>query len=1703
MDEPLTITKANTITFKKVFGNGIDLVFENNANQLKEKLIIKNPSSLPGLDGLTGDVYLAFTGWMNYSDDLELYINGNKFDSGMERTDGNIEFRINGTTVFYFDRPLAYNSNDRVINVEYMLHDEVLHKDHGSLHDENNKLFWTVLIPYQWLNESHDQYPITVDPTISYDLSMSGMDAWDYAGISAPEPGNASWAPASPANKMGISDLDSLVWETKKTTGHDQYDFQLYRFKLNKNVPVLEISTNWTGYGEDTAGYNTSLYIWNFTSGSYELLDSALLAVEGMLKGNVPDPGYHVNGNNEFYLLSGARHYNYAPPNPVGLSASPGAIDVTISWSPVIEPDGDSVEYFVQIDGKGNSGWFTGTSWYYAGLSQQKTYYYRVKSRDTFANAESGWSVGTFRTLPGYGSCPFVYIWNGYGYEYLTDIAGGVINIPKKSVSFYNYSYIDMRGLDPAGDTYKLKLREVIDEIDYVDHTSLLLVDHPRNVEIVSSGAEKRLWEEVPFEIFTLNKPRIPISATYMDGTDITETLVNADGNTAPADFYNDDYITLDFGRVSDDTNAKLVIDGWTFFNEKMRKDMVIEENIWPYIEVVDDNGNWAKARDFGYITGDYKTLVINLSGAFISNDHRIRIHTGLFRGHSEIIMDRIRLDTSAPVPVTINEVPADYANLHYRGGATLDYSNLSSRIHALDDEVMDEPAPYYGNYTKYGDVLPLLASVDDKYVIMRHGDELELEFVYNDSVPGGKVRTPILKTYLWFKVLHPRYPDPLPFINMTRYPYNTSFENYPADTEHLAYLKNWNTRSYLPQNDSNTSGSLLEEPRAGTVTTARSLNTDFIIVDVTTGGGNTSWMDQDSSSGTVRQGSPLVLSARAKDDYCLESAVLATNESGTWRNITGLYGSPLVIGCNNNWTWTNFTWQNVSIEPGTTVGWKIYYTNNLGYSNVTGIMTFTVEEAALPVWRYQGSNSDSVIKGGSITLYAQGLDESCLKGATLMTNESGVWENRTAVTLDCGGNNWTWTNFTWSNSGVPSGTTVGWKICYENIANKQNCTDVLTFNTKNIYTWTRPSEYMVNPAGWNGIASPLDYRTVNITSAPVNTSGFIKGMSPLTASIYGPDGSYVGSVNLTGNGTYNGTFMLNDSIVNGVYSINISGHPELDGVFYLSRWSCSNCHADTERLPSTFNATILHNSHTDTRHSAPTTSCAGQNGAPCHRLNHASKSINCDLCHRLGEYAHVQDQSCNNYCHKQEGNTCSECHKDVDDNTVLQDKSLLLDQYGGDIHQPNLTCSDCHGDLPQPEPVPRCSGCHPRPDSSLNGLPVPDSMDNLTHSPARKVPCGSCHNTEHSLKDINYRIGDCKQCHREIEHNMNQECSNCHGPDPHNVTFGGGPDCIYCHDTANSKTVHLIDVNTFNSSVHFGMNSESAITEGYSETNGACWACHDSNGSNIAGMGNRFNDPYTCVDCHLEGGIRSGSYNAPIVYNHFRNGSAIQALSNASGDLQSCIECHENVSAMVIPNNDSETGSFAGDGIGMTGGNGSFYHYGMDRSDMGGNDYNYCTYCHNSSSEFDRVFMAEENTAILNHSLQNIYGMPSCENMFCHNSTGRRIHDPDLSAPELTTFMTGAPDSRVCLVCHDEYYQQEAPVPGPKVKHFGLNCSECHLYLPRDIHGVKYLQEDGKYNFSKSTAVDCVDCHVNGIDIQANLSLPIPPVMHPESLKD
>ncbi len=364
------------------------------------------------------------------------------------------------------------------------------------------------------------------------------------------------------------------------------------------------------------------------------------------------------------------------------------------------------------------------------------------------------------------------------------------------------------------------------------------------------------------------------------------------------------------------------------------------------------------------------------------------------------------------------------------------------------------------------------------------------------------------------------------------------------------------------------------------------------------------------------------------------------------------------------------------------------------------------------------------------------------------------------------------------------------------------------------------------------------------------------------------------------------------------------------------------------------------------------------------------------------------------------------------------------------------------------------------------------------------------------------YNDTNCKSCHALNGSYAATSLNYSHSLDE---GVAGGPNCISCHYIGSPY--HNIDNITANSSAHFGMNSGNATNTGIAAINGACWACHDTDGNitnNPAAdiMGDLYSTPKTCTDCHLSGGqyySQAVGWGGLTVAQHYQNGTSI-STGNSSSNISSCINCHENVSEMLLSNSDPDTGTFTGDGVRLTGGNMSFYHYGKNRTELrawNSNTTANCSYCHKNTSTAFAIAMIDPayNRSISNHSTIYNSSNPTCYVSQCHN-TGW-IHNSTLAKP--------AANTTFCLNCHGKNATSglinfTGAVTSIKEKHNNsVNCTECHLNTAKDVHPVKYLRQDATYSTINNSAATCITCHqTSSVDSKLTLSPPkVPLPMH------
>jgi len=307
-----------------------------------------------------------------------------------------------------------------------------------------------------------------------------------------------------------------------------------------------------------------------------------------------------------------------------------------------------------------------------------------------------------------------------------------------------------------------------------------------------------------------------PSKARDHHGQDVLDRLRQRD-RTYPDGFARDyagvaelHHLELDFGEAAPDNRAILVLNGWVDWADGSTFLGMSQQNpaglILPYIQVKNAQGEWVTViEDMGIPAGKPKTIVVDLTGKFLSKSREIRIVTNLCLYWDEIFLGPV---PEAP-PVRLSNLLAESARLRFRGfSEVVIHPERKQPERFVYEQVRPlrqwnwNPTP--GLYTRYGDVKPLLEAVDDLLVIMGSGDELQLRFDATrlPELSAGWRRDFLLFVDGWAKdgdanTAFSQAVEPLPFHSMPQYPYAAPHA-YPGDGVHNRYRELYNTRPAL-----------------------------------------------------------------------------------------------------------------------------------------------------------------------------------------------------------------------------------------------------------------------------------------------------------------------------------------------------------------------------------------------------------------------------------------------------------------------------------------------------------------------------------------------------------------------------------------------------------------------------------------------------------------------------------------------------------------------------------------------------------------------------------------------------------------------------------------------------------------------------------------------------------------------------------------
>lgn len=422
-------------------------------------------------------------------------------------------------------------------------------------------------------------------------------------------------------------------------------------------------------------------------------------------------------------------------------------------------------------------------------------------------------------------SCPYLYVWNGERFEFVTDFLGGGEMGHLDSPGTYNrpdpdeYVRIPGEPLKERDGRYELRVTNELEEALFVDHLQLISVAHPQGVEVYPN--EGLTSPPPPFKLYATRQAHVPLSAVDDHGHDVRSRIARVD-REYPDDFrlqhirgYADEHtLTLKLieekppgqspkSKARKSERILLMLTGWTDYawsSDNLAASQSGKTLQLPALQVKDKHGRWKTViENIGIPVGRPQTVLVDLTGKFLSTSREVRIVTNM-----RIYWDQILVDTSdGDFPVQLTRLDPSVADLRWRGFSR-EFSPDGRQPLGYDYEQVSFTSPWKvmtGRYTREGDVRELLLKSDDMFVVSRPGDELILSFAADKLplLPRGWTRTFLLYADGFSKEMDinsasPDQVGPFPFHKMSKYPY-TWPERYPLTEVRMRYLEKYNTR--------------------------------------------------------------------------------------------------------------------------------------------------------------------------------------------------------------------------------------------------------------------------------------------------------------------------------------------------------------------------------------------------------------------------------------------------------------------------------------------------------------------------------------------------------------------------------------------------------------------------------------------------------------------------------------------------------------------------------------------------------------------------------------------------------------------------------------------------------------------------------------------------------------------------------------------
>ena len=409
-------------------------------------------------------------------------------------------------------------------------------------------------------------------------------------------------------------------------------------------------------------------------------------------------------------------------------------------------------------------------------------------------------------------SCPFLYVNDGSGYSFLTDVVG-VAPLdewlpPGTPPHLDPEEHVRIPGhrLRELGGSLELVITEELRETTYLDRLLLMRVTHPEGTVVYTDESTRqgvleplRVWVVREGEVLPAKRVRDDKGRVWTREASVEDRAYLHPYGEAPsqwAGWASTHAVDLDLPGHGAPAQALLLVGRIYWPDSSVIFALDQHGRGWapPRLDAINPRG---EARtifdDIGFPCGMDRTLVLPLDGESMANVSTLRLVTNhrflwdrisFARRMASVVLDedttvRVELGGRDTVRLKRETLTLASAKLGYRGYSrvvgdeetheqTYDFNDVGPR------EKFASPSGYA---TRYGEVLSLVSEPDSRLVVLAPGDALWVKFEAGQAPqdPLEEV-TYFLKVTGWAKESNfhnstGRYIAPLPFHGMRSYP--------------------------------------------------------------------------------------------------------------------------------------------------------------------------------------------------------------------------------------------------------------------------------------------------------------------------------------------------------------------------------------------------------------------------------------------------------------------------------------------------------------------------------------------------------------------------------------------------------------------------------------------------------------------------------------------------------------------------------------------------------------------------------------------------------------------------------------------------------------------------------------------------------------------------------------------------------------------